>query len=166
MDNSERYLPLALEPNRSLERARAQAIELLLDRGFKHIGQDPMGLPCFRSPSGALLIGVGGCRSLAYAMMGGRLQVVAAARTEALICRIASTPDGAVRPDRTNEATAARLGRELPDVRTRTASPPRNHARSLRPALAEAAETSPSRAAVARAAEADAPAAESLAPVT
>lgn len=65
-----------------------RAIELLQERGFTYLGHDPVGLPCYRSPSGALLIAVGSCRSLAYAQVGGRLQVVAAARTAALVCRI------------------------------------------------------------------------------
>lgn len=64
------------------------AIDLLRQRGFVYIGQDPVGLPCYRSPSGALLIGIGSCRSLAYAPVDGRLQVIAAARTSALVCRI------------------------------------------------------------------------------
>jgi hypothetical protein len=66
----------------------ALAIELLMDRGFIHLGDDPVGLPCYRSPSGALLVGVGSCRSLAYTKVDGRLQVIAAARTATLICRI------------------------------------------------------------------------------
>ncbi len=66
----------------------ALAIEILTDRGFVFIGQDPLGLPCYRSPSGAMLIGVGSCRSLAYRKVGGRLQVIAAARTATLVCRI------------------------------------------------------------------------------
>jgi hypothetical protein len=64
------------------------AMEILADRGFTCIGEDPVGLPLYRSPTGALLIGVGSCRSLAYTKVDGRLQVVAAARTATLICRI------------------------------------------------------------------------------
>ena len=67
---------------------RAQAIGLLLQRGYVYAGEDSMGLPCYRSRSGAMLIGVGSCRCLAYAKVDGRLQVVAAARTLALLCRI------------------------------------------------------------------------------
>ncbi len=71
-----------------------QAIRVLLERGFVYIGEDSVGLPCFRSRSGAVLIGVGSCRCLAYAAVQGRLQVVAAARTLALLCRIgAEIPD-------------------------------------------------------------------------
>ncbi len=71
-----------------------RAIELLQRRGFTYIGHDPVGLPCYRSPSGALLIAVGSCRSLAYAPVSGKLQVVAAARTAALVCRITVPGDG------------------------------------------------------------------------
>jgi hypothetical protein len=67
---------------------RSQAIGLLLQRGYAYAGEDSMGLPCYRSRSGAMLIGVGSCRCLAYAKVDGRLQVVAAARTLALLCRI------------------------------------------------------------------------------
>jgi hypothetical protein len=67
---------------------RSQAIGLLLQRGYVYAGEDSMGLPCYRSRSGAMLIGVGSCRCLAYAKVDGRLQVVAAARTLALLCRI------------------------------------------------------------------------------
>jgi hypothetical protein len=81
--------PLMRETAFGPRATRQRAIELLLGRGFIHLGDDPVGLPCYRSPSGAVLIAVGTCRSLAYAMMGGRLQVVAAARTAALVCRIA-----------------------------------------------------------------------------
>ncbi|SPE29335.1 hypothetical protein SBBP1_50045 [Burkholderiales bacterium] len=77
------------EPAIGPQATRNRAIKLLLDRGFVPLGDDPVGLPCFRSPSGAVLIAVGSCRSLAYANVGGRLQVVAAARTAALVCRIA-----------------------------------------------------------------------------
>lgn len=73
----------------------AGAIGMLLERGFTFIGLDPVGLPCYRSSSGALLIAVGSCRSLAYAPVDGKLQVVAAARTTALVCRI-KAPGGAV----------------------------------------------------------------------
>jgi hypothetical protein len=81
---------------------RLQAISLLLQRGYVYVGEDSVGLPCFRSRSGAMLIGVGSCRCLAYAKVDGRLQVVAAARTLALLCRIAPeqpgpTPTGPVR---------------------------------------------------------------------
>jgi hypothetical protein len=75
-------------PDASSRTTFARAVELLQERGFKYIGDDPVGLPCYRSPSGALLIAVGSCRSLAYAMVEGKLQVVAAARTAALVCRI------------------------------------------------------------------------------
>jgi hypothetical protein len=77
------------EPAIGPQATRDRAIKLLLERGFVHLGEDPTGLPCFRSPSGAVLISVGSCRALAYANVGGRLQVVAAARTAALVCRIA-----------------------------------------------------------------------------
>ena len=69
---------------------RTQAIGLLLQRGYVYAGEDSMGLPCYRSRSGAMLIGIGSCRCLAYAKVDGRLQVVAAARTLALLCRIGS----------------------------------------------------------------------------
>jgi len=72
---------------------RERAIELLLQRGFRYIGPDPVGLPCYRSPSGVLLIAVGSCRCLAYAPVEGKLQVVTASRTAALICRI-TVPGG------------------------------------------------------------------------
>ena len=72
----------------SPDEVRAQAIQLLRERGFVYAGEDSVGLPCYRSRSGAMLIGVGSCRSLAYAMVEGRLQVVAASRTLALLCRI------------------------------------------------------------------------------
>lgn len=75
---------------------RAQAIGLLLQRGYVFAGEDSMGLPCFRSRSGAMLIGVGSCRCLAYAKVDGRLQVVAAARTLALLCRIGPESSAAV----------------------------------------------------------------------
>lgn len=71
---------------------RQQAVRLLLDRGFSYAGEDALGLPCYRSRSGAMLIGVGSCRCLAYANVQGRLQVVAAARTLSLLCRIAPDP--------------------------------------------------------------------------
>lgn len=74
------------EPSRAT--TVSHAINLLRQRGFSYVGPDPVGLPCYRSPSGALLIGVGSCRSLAYARVDGRLQVIAAARTTALVCRI------------------------------------------------------------------------------
>jgi|GEM_PF-7063758 len=69
---------------------RARAIELLLARGFVLAGKDAMGLPCYRSPSGSALIAVGSCRCLAYSKVGGRLRVVAAAKTSVLVCRITS----------------------------------------------------------------------------
>ncbi len=65
-----------------------QAIRVLVARGFVYVGEDSVGLPCYRSRSGAILIGVGSCRCLAYAAVHGRLQVVAAARTLSLLCRI------------------------------------------------------------------------------
>jgi len=68
---------------------RLVAMEFLVSRGFVRIGEDAMGLPCFRSPSRALLISIGSCRSLAYVEIGGTLRVVAAARTSVLACRIA-----------------------------------------------------------------------------
>lgn len=83
---------------------RHQAITLLLQRGYVYVGEDSVGLPCFRSRSGAMLIGVGSCRCLAYAKVDGRLQVVAAARTLALLCRIAPEP---VAPDTSNRSRAA-----------------------------------------------------------
>jgi hypothetical protein len=67
---------------------RHAAIMVLLQRGFAYVGEDSLGLPCFRSRSGAMLISVGSCRCLAYAKVGARLQVIAAARTLALLCRI------------------------------------------------------------------------------
>ncbi len=73
---------------------RDRAIELLLGRGFLHLGEDPMGLPCYRSPSGTVLIAVGSCRTIAYTKVGGRLRVVAAVRTAVMVCRIVS-PAGA-----------------------------------------------------------------------
>jgi hypothetical protein len=79
-------------PSRSL---RERAIELLQERGFRYIGPDPVGLPCYRSPSGVLLIAVGSCRCLAYAPVDGRLQVVTASRTAALVCRI-TLPGGGI----------------------------------------------------------------------
>lgn len=83
-------LTLVAQPDGRRERSMvALAIDILRQRGFTYLGVDPLGLPCYRSPSGALLIGVGSCRSLAYAAVDGRLQVVAAARTAALLCRIA-----------------------------------------------------------------------------
>lgn len=74
---------------------RERAIELLEARGFRYIGPDPVGLPCYRSPSGVLLIAVGSCRCLAYAPVDGRLQVVTASRTAALVCRI-TLPGGRI----------------------------------------------------------------------
>ncbi len=92
---------------------RAQAVKLLTQRGFVYAGEDAVGLPCFRSPSGAILIGVGSCRCLAYAKVQGRLQVVAAARTAALLCRIdgeaQSVPARAISP-----AEAAAISRIRP----------------------------------------------------
>jgi len=67
---------------------RRVAMEFLASRGFVRIGEDAMGLPCFRSPSRALLISIGSCRSLAYVEIAGVMQVVAAARTAVLACRI------------------------------------------------------------------------------
>jgi hypothetical protein len=89
---------------------RAQAIEMLVQRGYVYAGADSMGLPCFRSRSGAMLIGVGSCRCLAYAKVDGRLQVVAAARTLALLCRIGPerTPGATAQPVRSVAAGAAR----------------------------------------------------------
>jgi len=71
---------------------KARAIAALTARGFCEIGVDGSGLRLFKSVSGALLIGVGSCRSLAYAPKGpdGCLQLVAASRTPALICRLTS----------------------------------------------------------------------------
>ncbi len=92
---------------------RAQAVKLLCERGFVYAGEDAVGLPCFRSPSGAILIGVGSCRCLAYAKVQGRLQVVAAARTAALLCRI----DVDARPAHARPPTpaeAAAIGRMRP----------------------------------------------------
>lgn len=81
-----RHLP----PPRALARTpRAQAVQLLSERRFAYAGEDAMGLPCFRSPTGAILIAVGSTRCLAYAKVQGKLQVVAAARTTSLLCRIA-----------------------------------------------------------------------------
>ena len=86
---------------------RAQAVKLLTQRGFVYAGEDAVGLPCFRSPSGAILIGVGSCRCLAYAKVQGRLQVVAAARTAALLCRIDVEAQPAPARVLTPEETAA-----------------------------------------------------------
>lgn len=76
------------EPTLDPQATRNRAIRLLMNRGFIYLGEDPIGLPCYRSPSGAILIAVGSCRALAYADVGGRLQVVAAVRTAVLVCRI------------------------------------------------------------------------------
>jgi hypothetical protein len=81
---------------------QSQAIRVLLARGFVYAGEDSVGLPCYRSRSGAILIGVGSCRCLAYAAVQGRLQVVAAARTLALLCRIG--PDTPYEPRRAEPA--------------------------------------------------------------
>jgi len=69
---------------------KERAIQALSACGFQEIGRDGSGLRLFESPSGGLLIGVGSCRSLAYSPTGpgGRLQLVAASRTPALLCRI------------------------------------------------------------------------------
>jgi len=75
-------------PDANPRMTRHQAISVLLQRRFVYVGEDTLGLPCFRSPSGAMLISVGSCRCLAYAKVGARLQVIAAARTLALLCRI------------------------------------------------------------------------------
>jgi hypothetical protein len=83
--------PLAMvhcAPRTPTRPAAECAIDLLQQRGFSFIGRDPVGLPCYRSPSGALLISVGSCRALAYAPVGGRYQVIASSRTAALVCRI------------------------------------------------------------------------------
>ncbi len=97
--------------------SRVRAIELLLKRGFEHIGEDPVGLPCFRSPSGALLIGVGSCRSIAYTKVKGKLQIAAAARTDALVCRIIS-PEAAPPPAAKADLTPARAVAVASSART------------------------------------------------
>ena len=76
----------------ALSTIKARAITALMACGFREIGVDGSGLRLFKSVSGALLIGVGSCRSLAYSPTGpgGRLQLVAASRTPALIYRITS----------------------------------------------------------------------------
>lgn len=84
-------IELPVPPEAHPRATRHQAIMVLLQRGFIYVGEDSLGLPCFRSRSGAMLIAVGSCRCLAYAKVEGRLQVVAAARTLALLCRIAPT---------------------------------------------------------------------------
>jgi hypothetical protein len=84
---------------------RARAIGMLVQRGYSYVGEDSMGLPCYRSRSGAMLIGVGSCRCLAYAKVDGRLQVVAAARTLALLCRIG--PESAAVPAQASVRPAA-----------------------------------------------------------
>jgi len=88
-------LPVARSP-------RAQVVQMLSARRFVYAGEDAMGLPCFRSPTGAILIAVGSTRCLAYAKVRGKLQVVAAARTTAILCRIA--PES--QTDRTSFAAA------------------------------------------------------------
>ncbi len=95
---TERPVTDPVDPATHPRAVRHQAITLLLQRGYVYVGEDSVGLPCFRSRSGAMLIGVGSCRCLAYAKVDGRLQVVAAARTLALLCRIGpdTDPAGAV----------------------------------------------------------------------
>ena len=89
-------LPAQLPPETNPRLTRNQAIMVLLQRGFIYVGEDSLGLPCFRSRSGAMLIAVGSCRCLAYAKVGDRLQVVATARTLSLLCRICpEVPTGA-----------------------------------------------------------------------
>jgi hypothetical protein len=80
---------------------KAQAIQALTAGGFREVGTDGSGLRLFSSVSGCLLIGVGSCRSLAYSPTGpgGRLQLVAASNTAALVCRITSLNPGASRLD-------------------------------------------------------------------
>ena len=93
---------------------QTEAVRVLLGRGFSYVGQDSVGLPCYRSRSGAILIGVGSCRCLAYAAVNGKLQVVAAARTLALLCRIGNeAPNDAGRPVR--PATVVPLARPQPE---------------------------------------------------
>jgi len=86
---------------------RHQAIVVLLQRKFVYVGEDSLGLPCFRSPSGAMLISVGSCRCLAYAKVGTRLQVIAAARTLALLCRICPEDQATSLPDANRGAAPA-----------------------------------------------------------
>jgi hypothetical protein len=81
----------------STQATLASAIELLQKRGFAYVGRDPIGLPCYQSPSGVLVVAVGSCRTLAYAPVGGRFEVIASSRTETLVCRI-TLPGGPV-PD-------------------------------------------------------------------
>jgi hypothetical protein len=83
-DWAARQVRPAPRPGRTLE----SAIEMLQKRGFAFIGSDRNGLPCYRSPSGALLISIGSCRTLAYAPVGGRFEVIATAHTAALVSRI------------------------------------------------------------------------------
>jgi hypothetical protein len=75
---------------------KERAIRALIGRGFRQIGVDGSGLPLFKSGSGALLIAIGSCRCLAYSRAGpgGRLQLVATARTRSLLCRISSETVG------------------------------------------------------------------------
>jgi len=106
---AERPLTDPVDPATHPRAVRHQAITLLLQRGYVYVGEDSVGLPCFRSRSGAMLIGVGSCRCLAYAKVDGRLQVVAAARTLALLCRIApeTGPGGAGSDERAQRGAAA-----------------------------------------------------------
>jgi hypothetical protein len=69
---------------------KERAIRALTGRGFREIGVDGSGLRLFKSASGASLIAIGSCRSLAYSRAGpgGRLQLVATARTLTLLSRI------------------------------------------------------------------------------
>jgi len=84
--------PTSLKLAESEGSQKERAIRALTANGFREIGVDGSGLRLFKSTSGALLIGVGSCRCLAYSPTGpdGRLQLVAASRTAALLCRIAT----------------------------------------------------------------------------
>jgi hypothetical protein len=85
--------PLGLDNSPESRAANVRhAADLLCQKGFSYIGEDPVGLPCYRSPSGTLLVSIGSCRSLAYVQVNGKAQLVAAARTSTLACRI-TLPD-------------------------------------------------------------------------
>lgn len=78
---------------------KLRAIQALAACGFREIGTDGSGLRLLCSATGAVFIGVGSCRSLAYSPVGpgGRLQLVAARQTVALIDRITSLDLAALR---------------------------------------------------------------------
>lgn len=96
---------------------RHQAITVLLQRGYSYVGEDSLGLPCFRSRSGAMLIAVGSCRCLAYGKVAGRLQVIATARTLALLCRVSpDAGDGAVPASEVGARPRTDLGTPHPET--------------------------------------------------